>query len=617
MAVASSRGRWGRRFARLGPTLLIVGVALASVVGLVVGPEETGSELSAEQVIVAGAAGLRWGDVDPERTPHLWQLAEQGAIGSASVRSAHRPTCAGDGWLTLGAGNWAAATPGPRSGPCSPLAVSIEASDGGSAHLPWQEQLVRHNQWELPWGAMPGALAGSVGCTVAVGPGAAVAAARSYGRVDRYQSMLPADRDAAGRLLANHCELVIMDLGTVAGEGAERERGAQQVDAALARLLEARPAGSLLLVAGVADTDLTPHLHVAVADGPGLSPGWLGSATTGRTGYLQLVDVAPTVLDAVERPRPEVRLAGHPISTVPDRPDDLSEAVAELVSANDEASLARPVALWFLAALTITQLVLFVAVVPLLRRPAAEVEGWSPPAWWRTVAPMSLVAAALAIPAAMTVDGVPWWRVPAAGSVFTLASLGLLAAASLLVMRSRLSRHTLGLVGGGAAVAGLAVAVDLGTGSWGQLNGVVGYLAHDGGRYVGLSDTGLGVLIAGVMLVAGCLAEQVPRGRRPLVVSVVGAVGVVLIGSPYLGAEIGGAVALAAGVAVAAALCTGGWLVARRLVWAGWWGCWWSRWSRSSTCGGRPSTGPAWAACSVRSRRAPPGSVYSGYRRRT
>jgi hypothetical protein len=609
---------------RVGPYLIIVTAVVATVAGLSAHPQGTATRPVAEHVIVAGAVGLRWDDVDRLRTPHLWRLAERGSIASMSVRSAHRPTCAADGWLTLGAGNWAAGTASREPGPCPSLAPAIEPTDGVGAHLPEQAELVRHNQWELPWGAVPGALAGSVGCTVAVGDGAAVAAARPYGRVDRYAPTLPRDPQAAAGLLADHCELAIVDLGTVAGTGPARVASAAQVDAALGRLLVARPAGSLLLVAGVAEVDADPHLQLGVAEGPGLPPGWLTSETTGRTGYLQLVDIAPTVLAALERPEPQVLLAGHPAGSRPGRPGELSEAVADLAAADHEASLARPISTWFLAVLTAAQLVLFVMVVPLLRLAPGVAAGGAagvpaggapaaagptvgpagvgpagvgpagrdtaggrggaarsaalaavgrgphqpPPTWWRSAAAMLLVAAALAIPAAQAAGALPWWRAAAAGSVFTLTSLAVLAAASVLVIRTPLFRRTLGLVGAGAAVATAAVVVDLLTGSWLQLNSVLGYLAHDGGRFAGLSDIGLGVLIAGTLLLAGCLAEQVPRRRRPVVVVLVGAVGVGLAGSPYLGDEIGGAVALAAGVAAAAALCSGGWLTTRRVGWA-------------------------------------------------
>ena len=564
-----TRQRWPGG-AALVPALALVAVAVLTVAGLVVRPDPGGVQPVAGQVIVAGAVGLRWDDVDPRQTPQLWRLAASGAIGSLSVSSAHQPTCPVDGWLTLGAGNRAAAPPAEPAdlpaGPCPPMDVPIEIPDPAGAHLPEHAELVRYNQWELPWGAVPGALAGSVGCTLAVGEGAAVAAARSYGRVDRYRPSLPGRAETAARLLADRCELAIVDLGTVSGEGPARAAAARRVDAALGELLAARPAGSLLLAVGVADPAGERHLQVAVAEGPGLPPGWLTSPTTGRTGYLQLVDVAPTALAALGRP-PEVELAGQPAYRLPGRPAGLADAVAELAAADHEAVLARPVSLWFLAGLAAAQLGLFAALVPVLRRPGSRPAG-AGGRWRRSVRDGLLVVAALAIPAALLADGLPWWRSEVAVGISAAISLAGVAAAGALVVRTRLFDRTLGLVGAVAGVAAAAVGVDLLTGSWLQLNGVVGYSAHDGGRYAGLSEIGLGVLTAGTLLVAGCLAGSLPRRHRPLVVAAVGAVGVVLAGSPYLGADIGGAVALAAGVCVAAALSTGGWLTLRRAGWA-------------------------------------------------
>lgn len=574
--------------ARLVSYLAFGAVAAATVAGLAAQPEVTGVTPAADQVIVAGAVGLHWEDIDREQTPNLWRLAETGSIGSLSARSAQQPTCPADGWVTLGAGNWAAgrldgvpveptAEPPPDSEACPPLELAIEPTHAAGAFLPQQDQLVQHNQWGLPWGAVPGALAGSVGCTVAIGEGAALAGARSYGRVDRYHPSLPPDPQEASRLLTEYCELVIVDLGTVAGTGPERAAAARRVDESFGQVLAARPTGSLLMVAGVADLDGSSHLHVAVADGPGLPRGWLTSATTGRTGYLQLVDIAPTVLAALDRPPPELVFAGHPADSRTGRPSDLTGPVAELAAADEQAQRARPVSTWFLAGLTVLVLALFAAAVPLLREPGrgGAFRGSHPPPWTRRLrlarqaGPMLLVGAALAIPVALLVGWVPWWRAGAIGGVlFAAISLAVLAVASVLAVRTPLFGRTLGLVGAGAGVAAAAVAVDLVTGSWLQLNGVIGYLAQDGGRYDGISDTGLGALIAGTLLVAGCLAEQVPRRRRPLVVVAVGAFGVVLAGSPYLGADMGGAVALAVGVCVAAAMSTGGWVTAGRVAWA-------------------------------------------------
>jgi hypothetical protein len=571
----------------------LAAVAVGTVAGLVARPDPTGTTPVAEQVVLAGAVGLRWDDVDPQLTPHLWGMAATGAIGSLSVRSAHQPTCPVDGWLTLGAGNWAAfprdrpgagaggqTTPPPAPAePCPSMDVAIETQDPTGAYLPDLAELVRYNQVELPWGAVPGVLAGSVECTVAVGTGAALAAARSYGRVDYYRPALPDRTEDAARLLGDRCELAVVDLGTVTGEGAARSAAARRVDTTLGRVLAARPPGSLVLAFGVANTAAAgTHLQVAAAHAPGLPPGWLTSSTTGRIGYLQLVDLAPTALAAVGRPAPEVRLAGHPGYSLPGRPADLAGAVAELAAADHEAVLARPVSAWFLAALTVAALGLFAALVPLLRWPVGGRAAGPRPAGphpdqagrrWRRVAELLLVVAALAIPAALVADGVPWWRSAAAGGVFAATGLAVLAAASVLVVRTPIFSRPLALVGAAAGVAAAAVSVDLLTGSWSQLNGVVGYSAHDGGRYAGLSEIGLGVLIAGTLLVAGCLADPLPRRQRPLVVAAVGAVGVVLAGSPYLGADIGGAVGLIAGTCLAAALAAGGWFTPTRLVWAG------------------------------------------------
>src|SRR5690606_28997121 len=453
---------------------------------------------------------------------------------------------------------------------CPRLDVTVE-TESGKALLPHQEALVRYNR-DLPWGAVPGALAGAVDCTRAFGMGAAVAAARSFGRVDYYRPSLPDDPERAAQTLAGECALGIVDLGVVAGEGASRIADVRRLDAAVARLLAARPPDTLLLVVGVADTDQDAHLHVAVADGGGLPAGWLASATTGRTGYLQLVDVAPTVLAALDRPPPEVPLAGKPVTSRAGRPADLAEAVADLVAADQAAVRARPVADWFLAALAVFQLALFLVIVPLLRRgERVPPETGADPGWRRPRAalhrasPVLLVAAALAVPAALAAGAVPWWRAESAGGVFALTSLGVLAAAAAVVAGSPAFRHTLGLIAAAAGVSAAAVGADLLTGSWLQFNSVVGYSAHDGGRYVGLSEIGLGVLIASTLLVAGCLAEQVPRRHRPLVVVGVGALGVVLAGSPYLGDDMGGAVAMIVGVGLAAVPDTGGWLTGRRV----------------------------------------------------
>ncbi len=575
MTPARRQRRW--RPGALLPALVIAAVAGATIVGLAVRPSDAGPQRQADHVIIAGAAGLRWADLDPDRTPHLWRLAGDGAIGSLSARSASRPTCPGDGWLTLGAGNWAADTGRPAGEPCPPLRVEIEPSGATGAYLPGQEALVRDNRWNLPWGAVPGALAGSVDCTSAVGVGAAVAAARVYGRVDRYEPRAPAD-PAEFQHLLRRCELGIVDLGTVSGDGVARESAARRIDAELGRVLEARPPGSLLLVAGVADTGGQSRLRLVIGEGPGLDGGVLTSNTTRRTGYVQLVDLAPTALAAVGRQSPEVRLAGQPVRPVPVvRAGPVDDDVQRLVAADHEADRAQPVRGWFLLGLVVAQLVLFAAVVPRLRRPRpppvdsdqSGVAGGPDRSARRSLLPVLLVAASLALPAALVSGGLPWWRAGASEAVFVLTWLAVLAVATTVVVRSGLFGRMLALVAGCAGIAAVAVAADLLTGAHLQLNTVIGYSARDGDRFSGIGPIGVGMLMAGTLLAAGVLANQVNRRWRPVVVAAPGAAAVVLLGSAYLGGEVGAAVALTAGVCLTAAMCTGGWLTLTRIAWAG------------------------------------------------
>lgn len=551
--------------ARVAPVLVALVVAVVSTLGLLMRPATQSARQTVDYVIIAGAPGLRWDDLSAEGTPTLWAMAQRGTIGALSVRSARRPTCPADGWLTLGAGNYAQRTSGSTATRCAAMAATVERPDQSGGHLPDQRAVVLHNREKLPWGAVPGALAESVRCTTAVGPGAAIAAARPFGRVDRYVPTLP--EDAAPALAA--CRLGVVDLGTVTGEQpSARQAAARQADGILARVLAARPERSLVLVAGLSDTDQTSRLHVAIADGPSWAGGWLTSPSTGRPGYVPLVDLAPTALAALGEPAPRELFAGHPADRTQGRPGDLNAAVAQLADADREAGAQRQVANRFFTILAVVQVLLFLAAVPLLRRARQRHPGPPWPGSLVRTAEVLLTAAALAIPAALLADAVPWWRNARPGLVFAVVSLATLAVATAVVVAGPLRRYPLGLLVGVAAVAAAVVGLDLLTGSRLQLNGVTGYSALEGGRYAGVGTVGLGTFLAGLLLVAGCFAERIPRRWRPTLVAFGGAIGVLLVGSPYLGADAGGAVALTAGVCIAAALSTGGWLTFARLAWA-------------------------------------------------
>jgi hypothetical protein len=569
---------------RAVPYVLALVVALVAVLALAPRPRHEVVWATATHVVLAGAPGLRWDDVSPTETPNIWSLAQRGSIGALGVRSAHTPTCPVDGWLTLGAGNYARGAGDATDGTC-PLAYPIveRTESGAKLNASDHASIVQVNR-ELRSPVELGALSESARCTAAVGPGAAVAAARPFGRVDRYAAGTGTDLSD----VLTSCRLSFVDLGAVHGTGTDRVVTARRADAVLAAVLAARPAGSLVMVAGLSDTDQMSRLHVAIAEGPGFGPGWITSPSTGRDGYVRLIDLAPTALAAMGRPAPTNLFAGAPATpgapAAPDaaRPRDLNAAVGRLADADRLAGAQRTVSTIFFLMLALVQLGLFVAVRPLLRRArrgTAERAGsrWAQPALpTRTAQPAlpartaqpALLAVALATPAAMVADIVPWWRTGLPGVVFSLIFLVVLGAATWAVNAATSRYRALGPFAGVAAVVALAVALDVGTGARLQLNGITGYSALAGARYSGIATIGLGMFIGGVLLAAAGLAQRAERQWRPVAVTAIGSAGIVVVGSPYLGADAGGAVALTAGVCVAAAMSGGGWLSYRRLTWA-------------------------------------------------
>nr|WP_229076047.1 hypothetical protein [Actinoplanes sp. DH11] len=540
---------------------------MTSLAGLSIRPEEEVRRGVADYVVVAAAPGLRWEDLDPQRTPALWQEATAGSVGWLTVRSAHSVTCPADGWLTLGAGNYAAWDTRSVSGRCPPAEPKLTRPDGIGANVDDQRTVVRNNQDRMPYGTTPGALAESVRCTYAVGPGAAIAAARPFGRVDKYAAELP-DNPAP---LLDDCVLSIVDLGTINGTGTERQAAVAAADATLARLLAARPDRSLMLIAGISESEPGSRLHVAIAEGPGWEGGWLTSAGTGRDGYLQLVDLAPTVLSALGRPSPEKLFAGYAATVSEGRPADPAAAMQGEHDADRRAIAQRGVAEIFFTVLAFVQLVLFAVTIPVLiraRRHAGPAGPPLPPRRLVAVVEAALIAAGLAIPAALLADVAPWWTSEHPAWLFGGATGALMIGGSLLIRLAPRYPRTLWPMAAVSAAAVLVVAVDLVTGARLQLNGVAGYSATYGVRYSGVGSVGLGVFVAGLLLLAGCVAQRVTRRWRPLVMVAFGGAGVVMVGSPYLGADPTGAIAVTAGVCVAAAISTGGWLTFPRFAWA-------------------------------------------------
>ncbi|MFC4693323.1 hypothetical protein [Geodermatophilus arenarius] len=579
----------------------------------------------ADRVLVVGVPGLVWDDVDPGRTPALWELADTSPVGAVSVRAARSTTCLLDGWATLGAGN-RARFPAPDEMlpmvplPTVPLPGETPDAPGGSGAAPSQEPVpagppaspelshcglqerlaeagladplsavraVAEDDASARFGAEPGALGAAVGCATVVGRAAALAVAAPGVGLTR-EDALPADPAALAALL-EPCPLTLVsldglvDAGVPAPEGSEtgtdpvsREAALAAVDEQVARLraaVDTLPGETLLLVQGVSEVnDGRPQLHVGIASGPGFpGPGWLTSASTGRAPFTQLIDVAPTVLRALDLEQP-ASVNGQPLTVAGGRPAT-AEAVAELERANTAAVTHHRSTGTFFTALVAVQaavVVLGVLVLGLTR-------GARPRARLRPVLELAALAAA-ALPVATYLAGLlPWERAGsprwALAGALLVADAAVVAVAVLGPWRRRRGGPPLAVL---AVTVGTLVA-DVLTGSSLELDGLLGYDAIVAGRFTGYGNLTSGLLAAAALggtavgaTAAGRRAGRDDGGRRArrvtgVVVVGAGLAGVVLVGAPGLGRDFGGVLAVLPGFLLLAMLLTGVRVTAVRL----------------------------------------------------
>src|SRR3982751_3973022 len=167
-------------------------------------------------------------------TPYLIAaaVALASTLGFVSVAATGAPGEHADYVIIAGAATFALPTPKEKGAQASPnKPVKIDSPDGIGANLPDQDPNITELNQEQANGTQPGALAEAVRCTAAVGPGAAIAAARPYGRIDRYRETLPEHPEG----LLSGCVLSIVDLGTIAGDASQvRQAAARQADQTLA-----------------------------------------------------------------------------------------------------------------------------------------------------------------------------------------------------------------------------------------------------------------------------------------------------------------------------------------------------------------------------------------------
>ncbi|MDT7545405.1 MAG: hypothetical protein QOE99_1515 [Actinomycetota bacterium] len=473
-----------------------------------------GEGVGTPRVVVIGVPGLRWSDVNARDTPALARLAAQGSVGVLSVRTAAPIDCPADGWLTLGAGNRVRSA-GRHASRCS-------AALPAPSSLPAQ---VRANA-DRREDAVPGLLADTLRergrCIGAGGPGARLAATTSDG-TETAGGTTGSAADLLGPRGA--CDLVVLQ-GSVVG-GSARSSGAAGAEALVARVDQLRPAGSTLIVVGLSEApgERDPHLHVALAVGPEFRGGGLVSASTRRTPYVQLIDVAPTVLELLGIATPNAML-GETWQSKGPRPT-IASLEDEAVKAVEHKSVTVP----FFVVLVAVQLV--VAGLALWRRQ------------WRVVEVIAL-AGTTAVGASYLANLVPWWR---SGSPL-LSVLGVTAGITVVLTSiTLLGKGLLSRAGLACGLTGGIIVTDLLTGAHLQLSSVAGYSPLVAGRFAGIGNVAFGVLAASVLLAAASTRSATAAALAGLVV--------VVDGAPMWGSDVGGVLALVPAYALLVLLLAG------------------------------------------------------------
>ena len=304
-----------------------------------------------------------------------------------------------------------------------------------------------------------------------------------------------------------------------------------------------------------------PQLHVAVAQGPGFTGGELSSATTRRAPFVQLSDVAPTVLAAFGIDPPSEMPYQPWRSEDGERSADLAEEVDRLRDFNLHAVRMGDLVPPFFLVIVLTQIVLYGGAYLVLRRvPDARVRG-------SVLIATQVVAllAAAGIVSTYVANLVPWWRADQPLLVLLAAvsvSAGVIVG---LAYAGPWRRHPFGPAGAVALISVGIMTVDVVLGSQLQLSSLAGYSPIVAGRFVGFGNIAYAVFGTSALLATAALVSGLPRRATLVVVSAAGLLAVVLDGAPQLGSDFGGVIALVPAFAVLGMLAAGIRLSWRRL----------------------------------------------------
>jgi hypothetical protein len=420
-----------------------------------------------------------------------------------------------------------------------------------------------HNKYNSHVGLLGDAVHRAGGCTMAIGPGAALGAADSAGRVDGYvptTDQIPADglsRCALTMVDVDDVFRSFIDVGVdVNGRQVQvtpkkRAAAVKRADDRIGRILTGLPPDTTVLLAGLSDANVSAHLRVAIASGPGYSSHYLTADSTRTGGLVTLTDVTATVLHSLglKQPSDAVGSRWREDGAQPASVSTLAERLNEHdVAAQSYSRLVLP----FYLVLVFVQVALYAFGTFALRRKRGRI---------LAVTGVAAVAGAALPVAAFLANLVPWWSVGHPALVLVTAIVVLTAVITAVAVAGPWRRS---ITGAGAIVGGvtaLVLTLDVLTGSHLQTCSMLGYTPLVAGRFYGFGNIAWALWVTGLIIVIGAMAGWLlSSGRRGTATAVVIAAGILALlidGAPFAGADFGGIIAIFPGFAVFALMIAG------------------------------------------------------------
>jgi hypothetical protein len=551
---------------RTARMVMVAAGLIAALTPLVIAIQATAASCSS--TVIFTTPGVTWADVARLKPPTLISLSQRGAIGSMSVHTDLSRPSYPSAFTTMGAG---ARVPGFEVAPVDNPVTS-------AAHLARDVTVANGNQLHAlsvrsGYDARPGALAGALSTPVVAIGDAAISPTQGFAEWPLLAAMEPSGSvgyaatgttpiggasghlqadpvdivKAARKALALGCATVVIDPGDLERAQASPHRSramsralmsSDRLLAALTNLLDLQR--DLVLVITPTSPPAVTHLGVAVAVGPGFSPGsTLESASTRRPGIVTLPDVAPTVLAHLGVSQPAV-MTGQPFFSVMGAGDRIAAAVSlDRDAVFIDAS--KPAMSWvFLAA----ELVFFVAALLVLRRRSTRPDA-APPGVSELVTPAALAVASLPV-ATYAVDLV---AAPGLGRIGFIG-LCLVVDGGIVALISLLRLSALDRLGVVALVSLIVIVGDLITRGHLQPNSILGDSPLIAGRFAGAGNNAFAILASTAVVVATLVVWRRGNSRAVMLgVAFLFIVVVLVDGAPQFGSDVGGVLALVPGFA--------------------------------------------------------------------